>query len=217
MFNTIVVALDLASNVHRALPVARELAARGNLPVQLLTISPWVSVASGTSQLERLAADHGISPQSCVVDDDDDAGWAIARHVNNSDGSLLVMATTAQSPVRQNYLGTVTESLLASVDRPVLLVGPRVSAAYRLGSPTLVAGVDETRAADAALPVIAGWVHTFGGLTWCAEVVPTSADTGRCVRAAARLGRYAAQLSEHGVDAAWLIDPSSGILSMEPV
>ena len=53
--------------------------------------------------------------------------------------------------------------------------------------------------------MIAGWVHMFGGRTWCAEVVPTSADTGRCARAAARLGRYAAQLSEHGVDAAWKV------------
>ena len=40
MFNSIVVALDLASNDHRALPVARSLTELGGLPIQLLTVSP---------------------------------------------------------------------------------------------------------------------------------------------------------------------------------
>ena len=207
MFNSIVVALDLVSNVHRALPVARSLAELGNLPIQLLTVSaPWMAEEIDTYELERLAEHHGFSPQSCVIDHDDDAGWAIARHVNNGEGSLLVMATTAKAPVRRHFLGTVTESVLARVDGPVLLVGPHVPATCSLDSPTVVACVDETDAADAALPVIAGWVHTFGGgRPSCAEVIPTAAGTGGHVRAASRLGEYAARLAAYGVDASWKV------------
>ena len=50
MFNSIVVALDLASNVHRALPVARSLAELGGLLIQLLTVSPaagWLGDVEG--------------------------------------------------------------------------------------------------------------------------------------------------------------------------
>ena len=64
MFNSIVVALDLGSNVHRALPVARALAELGNLPVQVQTVSPWMSEGMDTDELERLANTHGLSPQS---------------------------------------------------------------------------------------------------------------------------------------------------------
>jgi nucleotide-binding universal stress UspA family protein len=159
VFNSIVVAVDLVSNVHRALPVARSLADLGNLPIQLLTVStPWMAEEIDTYALERLAEHHGISPLSCIIDHHDDAGWAIARHVNNGEGSLLVMATTAKAPVRRHFLGTVTESVLTRVDGPVLLLGPQVPATCSLDSSTVVACVDETDAADAALPVIADWV-----------------------------------------------------------
>ena len=208
MFNSIVVAVDLVSNVHRALPVARSLAELGNLPIQLLTVStPSMAEEVDIYALERLAEHHGISPLSCIIDHSDDAGWAIARHVNNGEGSLLVMATTAKAPVRRNFLGTVTESVLTRVDGPVLLLGPQVPATCRLDSPTVVACVDETdAAADAALPVIAGWVHTFGGgRPCCAEVIPAAAGTAGHVHAASRLGEYAARLAAYGVDASWKV------------
>jgi nucleotide-binding universal stress UspA family protein len=207
VFNSIVVALDLVSNVHRALPVARSLAEFGNLPIQLMSVSaPWMSEEIDAYKLERLVEDHGFSPHSCMIDHDDDAGRAIARHVNTSEGSLLVMATTAKAPVRRHFLGAVTESVLAGVDGPVLLVGPNVAATCSLNSPTLVACVDSTDTADAALPVIAEWVRTFGGgRPCCAEVIPPVADDWSDVRAASRLGYYAARLTEYGVDASWKV------------
>ena len=53
MFNSIVVALDLASNDHRALPVARSLTELGGLPIQLLAASPpWLSERIDTCELE---------------------------------------------------------------------------------------------------------------------------------------------------------------------
>jgi nucleotide-binding universal stress UspA family protein len=207
VFNSIIVAVDLRSNAHRGLPVGRSLAALGNLPIQLLTVSaPWMSNEIDAAELARLVHDHGVSAQSRVILHDHDAGRAIARHVDNCEGSLLVMATTAKAPVRRHFLGSVTESVLARVDGPVLLIGPHVPPSCNLDSPTLVACVDETDAADAALPVIADWVHTFGGgRPWCAEVIPTSPASRDPVRAASRLGRYAARLAAYGVDATWKV------------
>jgi nucleotide-binding universal stress UspA family protein len=207
VFNSIIVAVELRSNAHRALPVARSLAEVGNLPIQALTVSaPWMSKEIDTHELERLADEHALSPRSRVILHDDDAGRAIAQHLNNCQGSLLVMATTAKAPARRHFLGTVTESVLARVDGPVLLIGPHVPPTCDLTSPTLVACVDETDAADAALPVIADWVHTFGGgRPCCAEVIPVTAGSRDRVRTASRLGQYAARLAAHDVDASWKV------------
>ncbi len=52
MFNSIV-ALDLASNDHRALPVARSLTELGGVPIELLAASPpWLSEQIDTCELE---------------------------------------------------------------------------------------------------------------------------------------------------------------------
>jgi hypothetical protein len=68
VFNSIV-ALDLASNVRRALPVARSLAELGDLPMQLLTVSPpWVSEQIDTCELERIADGHDFTPHSWVIE-----------------------------------------------------------------------------------------------------------------------------------------------------
>jgi nucleotide-binding universal stress UspA family protein len=204
VFNSIVVALDLASNVHRALPVARSLAELGGLPIQLLTVSPaWMSEQIDTYELERIAESHGLTPNSCVIEHDHDVGRAIAGHVNLSQGSLLVMATTTKAPVGHHALGTVTESVLAHVDAPVLLVGPHVSDHCTLRTPTLVACVDGTDTTDAALPVIVAWAGTFGGTrAWAAEVTSDPANRGRS-SAASRVRRYADLLRTLGLDASW--------------
>jgi nucleotide-binding universal stress UspA family protein len=208
MFNSIIVAFDLASSARRALPVARSLAGLGNLPIELMTVSPPPRPLEemDTYELERLAGESCMSPRCCVIEHDDDAGLAIARHVNNSEGSLLVLATSATAPGRRHFLGTLTESVLARVDKPVLLVGPNVPATCRLNTPTLVACVDSTDTADAALPVVADWVRTFGGgRPCCAEVIATAAGDWSDVRAASRLRDYAVRLTEYRIDASWKV------------
>jgi hypothetical protein len=149
--------------------------------------------------MERLARQHGISPLACVVDRDNDAPRAIARHVNNSAGSLLLMATSARPPHREHSLDTVSSGVLAQVNRPALLMGPRVEQ-YRLESPTLITCIDEHDTADAAPPVIASWIETFGGgQPWCAEVIPPAAGIESRIRASSRLRDFTAQLAQHGI------------------
>jgi hypothetical protein len=94
----------------------------------------------------------------------------------------------------------VTKSVLTHVAAPVLLVGPQVGDDLVLRRPTLVVCVDETRAADAALPVVAAWAGTFGGRAWVAHV--TSDRTTRGHRAAvSRVRQYADLLGESGLEA----------------
>jgi nucleotide-binding universal stress UspA family protein len=208
VFNSIIVAFDLVSDAHRALTVARTLAELGHLPVQLITVPapPWILEEIDTSELVRFADESDESLQPCVIEQDDDAGSAIARHVNSSEGSLLVLATSAEGPGSRHFLGTLAESVLARVEKPVLLVGPNVPATCRLDTPTLVACVDSVDSADAALPAIADWVHAFGGgRPRCAEVIGTDAGDWGDVRASSRLRDYAARLTAFGVDASWKV------------
>jgi hypothetical protein len=71
----------------------------------------------------------------------------------------------------------VSEEVLSLVDRPVLLVGPRVTTTPRLAAPTLIACVDDAEVANAAVPAITRWTRTFGGAaTRVAAVVPPDRD-----------------------------------------
>ena len=71
------------------------------------------------------------------------------------------MGTKAKGPLAERLLGSVSETVLAFIDRPVLLVGPRAPTGTGL-RPTLIACA-ESDDIDAAAPVIASWVRTFDG------------------------------------------------------
>ena len=173
MFRSIVVALDLEQHGDRALRVARSLAALGQLPVELLTVSPPSRPeAIEAAELERRASQFGLASHMSVVHADEVA-CAITEHVHSTDGALLVMATTAKGPLGEHLLGSVSEDVLDRLAAAVLLVGPKVSPNCRLECPTLVVGVDVSNAAAAANSVIASWVETFDGeQPWFVEVLP---------------------------------------------
>ena len=174
MFTSIVVALDLGATGDRALPVAGSLARLGGLPVELVTVSQGLSTDRDVHELERRAAAHGFEQHECVVLHDDVPAAAILDHLRTRPGALLVMGTKAKGPLAERLLGSVSETVLAFIDRPVLLVGPRASTGTGL-RPTLIACA-ESDDLDAAAPVIASWVRTFdGGPPSITHVSPTPA------------------------------------------
>ena len=84
------------------------------------------------------------------------------------------MGTKAKGPLAERLLGSVSETVLAFIDRPVLLVGPRAPTGTGL-RPTLIACA-ESDDIDTAAPVIASWVRTFdGGPPSITHVSPTPA------------------------------------------
>ena len=62
------------------------------------------------------------------------------------------MGSTAKGPLRERAFGSVSEHVLANAHRPVLIVGPNVDKFDVTSTPTLVIGVDDSDAADAATP-----------------------------------------------------------------
>ena len=208
MFTSIVVALDLEREGDRALPIARSLSALTDVSVKLLTVhSPGLPTGPDALELGGRASANGWPADSYTILEDNDPASAIVEYVNSRPGTLLIMSTTARSPIRQLFLGSVSEAVLSGIDGPVLLVGPHVPAATDLSRPTLVACVDSTDAAARALPVITSWVHTFKSATpWVVEVLPASIaalGVGRDRTESAYVHFLARRLLESNVVASW--------------
>jgi nucleotide-binding universal stress UspA family protein/nitroimidazol reductase NimA-like FMN-containing flavoprotein (pyridoxamine 5'-phosphate oxidase superfamily) len=222
MFGSIVVALDLEPGGDRALPVARSLARAGNLPVVLLTVSsPHMSEAGDVYELRRRAEANGWPADGCTVAHDNDPARGIVDEVERRDGALLVMATSAKGSLAAQFLGGVTEDVLSLIDRPLLLVGPRVPAGCELADPTPVVCIERSDVAEAAVPAIISWKRTFGGPDpWLAELADARGETGPPGSSAVE--SFGTLLAAEGIDAvpakvqqsevdAWLDDLASQV------
>lgn len=218
MFRSIVVPLDLDVVGDRALPIAGSLARLGGLPIELLTIeSPHMEGFVDICELGRRVKVHGLGPHSINVVHDDDAGRAITRFVVSRDDALVVMGSSAKGPLREQAFGSVSEYVLAHAHRPVLIVGPHVDGFDTTSMPCLVVGVDDSDAADAAIPVIESWQRTFGGgVVRVVEVAPLAVgadatlkqrpDSAPALRVEPdRADRFARRLADRGVAATWEI------------
>jgi nucleotide-binding universal stress UspA family protein len=205
VFSSLVVPLDLSSAADHALPVARWLAQRGHLPIELVTVLP--SETSGRREwweFDERVRSLAQGPCSSYILEADDPGVAIAEHVSGRDGVLLVLATSAKAAVDEDYAGGVSEYVLAHVGQPVLLVGPRVDTAGPLSPPALVVGVDGSELATAALPIVVSWTRTFRGRNpTFVEVIPyvpaIAAQAGRGLEAK-NVHDYVQRLADAGVD-----------------
>jgi nucleotide-binding universal stress UspA family protein len=206
VFSSIVVALDLEAAGDRAVPVARALAGLGHVAAELLTVSsPRLAEDIDAFELSRRASAIGWPADAFSIVHSDDVADAIVSHVDDRD-ALLVMATSAKPPLARRLLGSVSEGVLRATERPVLLVGPRVPPDFDMRRPTLIACIDGTDDADAAVPAIRGWVRTFGGNDpWIAQVVPRPMSRPEAARltGCAHARRYAERLDAEGVRASW--------------
>jgi nucleotide-binding universal stress UspA family protein len=218
VFRSIVVPLDLDVVGDRALPIAGSLARLGGLPIELLTIeSPHMESFVDVCELGRRVKTNALGPHSINVLYDDDAGRAITRYVASRKDALIVMGSTAKGPLREHAFGSVSENVLANAHRPVLIVGPHVDKFDVTKTPSLVVGVDDSDAADAALPVIESWQRTFGGgVVRVVEVAPLAVGADATLKelpnsASAlrvepdRAHHFARLLADRGVGATWEI------------
>ncbi len=196
MFTTLVVALDLAPDNDRALPIARALASTGNATVELVTIcEPGLPNDVDRWELERRARQFASTSDAWCIVHDVDAARALVHHAASRPDSLLLMATSARSPIRSSFFGGVTRDVLRTTDQPVLLIGPNVPTSFPPGS-TLVPCIDAGEAADRSVPTIVSWQATFRGtVPQLAEVVAAGDDAA----ADRRLAAMASLLADHGV------------------
>jgi nucleotide-binding universal stress UspA family protein len=214
-FRSIVVAVDLAASGDRALAIVRSLALLGRVPVELLTVSsPNLDESVDAFELARRAATINGADTTWTIAHHHDPVLGIVGHVEHSDDTLLVMATSARAALTGHFLGSVSEEVLSLVDRPVLLVGPRVTTEPPLAAPTLLACVDEAEVAAAAVPAIAAWTRTFGcAATRVAAVV--APDGHEAADATAFAGLLAAEGVAASIDVLRADgDPSAALLRL---
>jgi nucleotide-binding universal stress UspA family protein len=199
MFTSIVVAIDPLGSGDRALPVAAALSRRAGVELQLALVSgPGLDAGPDEWELGRHAQAHGIEQWTPVVLNGRDPGRALTSYVAERPGALLVMATSAKTPVSQLLLGSVSEAVLAHHSSPVLLLGRHVPASWSLGDATLVAGVDSSELAELMVPAISAWTESFTAAhPWLVQVLPANApvfvgdarDSGHVHAFATRMAR----------------------------
>ena len=160
MFNSLIVATDLASAPDRALDVATKLAGLGQLSVEVLTVVPPGANPPHVERRRHASAESTGARLTVAVDEN--VATAIVEHVRGREGALLVMDTAGAGLV-SGVRRSITGDLLGRLPQPVLLLGPSVPSEVPLATSTLVAGIDRTHADGPALSVITSWQRTFGG------------------------------------------------------
>lgn len=160
MFGDTVVPIDGSRNSRRAIRIAAAIAATlgGRLDVVCFTRSPITR--DFRRQVHRLVKEEGATvPMHVEVDPQHGpAERLITAYVRAHPAHLVCMAAhgRSRSPA---LLGTVTESVIRSSQRPVLLVGPSTRTVdYDPRGPILLASGDPEPAA-----VAQGWADVFGG------------------------------------------------------
>jgi nucleotide-binding universal stress UspA family protein len=219
MFRSIVVPLDLEAGGDRALPFAGALAIQARLPLELITVSsPAMAEELDLYELAQRARSTGAACTSRVLHDNDIAR-AILSFVADQPDPLIVMATRARGPLGEQFLGSVSEAVLARADRPVLLVGPKVVTDDPQASATLVVGVDRTPTAELAAPALASWLGAFGGpKPWLVEVLPPAAGRAELgdVFESSAVHRMARRLEGEGIEVEWEVvhakRPAEGLI-----
>lgn len=142
--------LDLEPASLRAVGPALRLARRLDAPLQVVS---WTfskaSALDVRSRLEDVLAELGWAhPVRVLVTRDHAPGPAISREASQLDATI-VMASHARSGLTRAVLGSTAEAVLATADRPVVLVGPAVGAWAPSGN--VIAAVDGSTTAEAIL------------------------------------------------------------------
>jgi nucleotide-binding universal stress UspA family protein len=208
----LVVALDGSAFAERAIDVADALAAASGLPLRLVAVRSSPADHSATeSYLARIARRMSrVTDVAVALADDVAAGLAGEL----AHGGLLVLATHARRAVGEVLVGSVADRLLATVDRPLLLVGP----AAGVPNPdfaTIVVPDDGGVRSAALRPSAIAWSEHLGAVLWAVQALPaTNTDPDLEVLESAHIRRVAKLL---GPSAGWEAlhgsDPAADIVA----
>lgn len=144
MFTKILVPLDTSAIAEQALPVAAAIAKSAGAELRLLLVhepvpfdgyadAPWnaIGVSMESAYLDgkarELEARYGIRPTT-----DHRTGSAVQTIIalaNALDTDLVVMTTHGRTGLSRAWLGSVADSVMRSLDVPVLMLRPRESRA----------------------------------------------------------------------------------------
>lgn len=180
----LLVPLDGYGSSVRAVPVAGRLARRLGMGVRLLSVvagagdieerSAWLSDIGGT------LLTNGEVETEVVVGND--PAHAIA-HAAGSDG-VLCMATAASLRLHHAHFGSIAEGVARAIQRPLFVVGPRMSPTPGTPTQRVVVPIDGSELSEEALDVGAGLAARLSITVWVVSVVTRTAETS----AAAQMG-----------------------------
>ena len=201
-FSSIVIAMDLEHVAADPVIFVAGLTGATGLRTEIVTEVPRASTEVGArATLDRRVAAARLARATCfVLPADAPPGRAIAEHVANRAGVLVVTAATTWGSLGPYMLDAMAEQLLERASAPVLVLGPNFAPSRTLAVTTVIAVVDGSDVADSSMPVVEAWVRTFpGAVVRVVEVLPVApipaCDTDRHVQ------RYVNQLAEHGIAA----------------
>lgn len=196
MFQHLVVPVDFSKASFDAVPIAARMAAAVDGHVEVVTVVDRladVAVARDSMQLaiERLGP-LPLEPVQHVLASHTVVG-AITRHIEASDGGMLLMSSHGHGRSAA-VLGSTSDEILRATFGPVIMVGPHVSdTAGELGG-TYVVPLDGSNRADGVLPIVAAWATEFGGTPWLVEVIEESINDGGDWVGSSFVARRAAEL-----------------------
>ncbi len=194
MFTSVIVPLDATPSSTRAVPVAAVLAEQMKIPLVLTgtgTSSGEVSrlldrvgeVASGLTGDVQVEVRRSRAERSGLL-------AAVARHRR----CIVVVATHAARPVSELLLGSMADSLIRDCDRPIVLVGPKISAPDpAVGFGSMLACVDGSANSERLLPLLVGARDGVG-------LHPTLLEVTADGAASAAVDRLAGRLADEHVD-----------------
>lgn len=173
MYQQMLVPLDGSSQAEQVLSYVRILAPGLKVPVRLLTsmtgeIYSGQEVAGRHRRAEEYLIRAGEPLQQAGVDVTTvvtmgDPAANIADEADRTEGTLVAMATHGQSGVQRWFLGSVTDRVLRSTRRPVLVVRSQESEeAIEPRLRTIVVTLDGSALAEEALPHGAALARTLG-------------------------------------------------------
>ena len=154
LYRTILLPLDGSVFSEHALPAALEVARRSGAVLHLVHVyrpdEPWRDLEELTpyrfegepaydeayesaerdtarrylAWAARQAEERGARTETALLDDGDDVAARIRRYADDVGVDLVVMATHGRGALRRAWLGSVADTLVRGVRRPVLLVRP---------------------------------------------------------------------------------------------
>jgi len=203
MIQHLIVPVDGSDASWRAVDVAVGLARRGDATLDVVEVvfdhrdAPEAETRLG-ERIEQHDTD-GVAATTQVIVAAESVAQAIGHEVEQHPEVTVVLASHGRGRSAA-LLGSVTEELLERIFGPVLVVGPRATAAHFSGP--VIGTVDGSDASESVLPLAAAWAIELGVEPWIVEVTEPDARVDADVSESAypaRLARKLAKNSGHPV------------------
>ena len=200
VLDNVLVPLDRSPEAEEALVVGSALAEHVGADLRVV-----IAISAGTDPLEHEDYVHDLCERTDVETDQveiltgDDVAKTIIAAAHERPGTVVCMRTHARSRIAQLVLGSVSDAVLKTGSCPVLLVGPKVTAAPTFER--LQVCLDGSPTSEAIVPVAVAWAQRLRSRLWLFEAVSPDLGSSADVPDTIYVHRMAERVEEeHGVE-----------------